>query len=263
MDARFRFGRNWQNYSRTLDSVRLDEATESIRSVLGVESLEGQKFLDVGCGSGVFSLAAHRLGADVVGFDYDLDSVITTRRLRDTHHADWPVCRGDILDAAFVASLEQSDIVYAWGVLHHTGDLWTACDHAAGLVAPGGQMIVSVYNDQGVMSHVWRWVKFLYVRVAVLRPLLLLIAFLITWGPTVAADLKNLRNPRTTWRSYGSHRGMGAWHDLIDWTGGYPFEVATPGEVREFFVRRGFYVAKESLAGGGRGCNEFLLTRSE
>lgn len=94
-------------------------------------------------------------------FDFDPDSVAaaTELRRRFAPRSDWAVEQGSILDAPFVAGLGYFDVVYSWGVLHHTGDLWRATHAAAMLVAPGGLLFVSVYNDQGSESRMWRWVK--------------------------------------------------------------------------------------------------------
>ena len=109
-------------------------------AALGTSDLAGRTFLDIGCGSGLFSLAALQLGAKVHSFDYDPDAVATTRQLRDRYapDSDWRVEQGSVLDSSLISRLGQFDIVYSWGVLHHTGALWEALDAACRLVAPGG-----------------------------------------------------------------------------------------------------------------------------
>jgi 2-polyprenyl-6-hydroxyphenyl methylase/3-demethylubiquinone-9 3-methyltransferase len=49
-------------------------------------------------------------------------------------------------------------------------------------------------------------------------------------------------------------------HDLIDWVGGWPFEVSTPEEVFNFYRRRGFQLEALKTCAGGLGCNEFVFT---
>ena len=51
-------------------------------------------------------------------------------------------------------------------------------------------------------------------------------------------------------------------HDLLDWVGGYPFEVATPEEVFAFCHDRGFELQELSTCGGGLGCNQFVFQHS-
>ena len=139
---RFEFGANWARFLTTLNDERIAEAERSLVRWLGRERLDGLTFLDAGSGSGLFSLAARRLGATVTSFDYDPQSVACTSTLRERYFAgdpDWTVQRGSVLDPAFLAGLGTFDIVYSWGVLHHTGAMWDAIANTAQRVAPGGQ----------------------------------------------------------------------------------------------------------------------------
>src|SRR5467141_2182790 len=148
---RFAFGENWARFLALLDDQRIRDAEESLRSKLGVQSLAGRSFLDVGSGSGLFSLAARRLGARVHSFDYDPQSVACTRLLRDRFFpgdADWKINQGSVLYAGYLATLGRFDVVYSWGVLHHTGAMWAALKNVTTLVAPGGLLYLAIYNDQ-------------------------------------------------------------------------------------------------------------------
>ena len=158
---RFAFGKNWLSFIETVDEARIASARDSLLAALRVPALAGRTFLDVGCGSGLFSLAASRLGARVRSFDYDRESVAATTELRRRFapDSDWAIEQGSILDPRFTADLGRFDVVYSWGVLHHTGDLWRALNATCALVAPGGMLHLSVYNDQGLASRVWRRVK--------------------------------------------------------------------------------------------------------
>jgi 2-polyprenyl-3-methyl-5-hydroxy-6-metoxy-1,4-benzoquinol methylase len=126
---RFTFGKNWQQFLRRLTEGRINDAERSLCRMLQVSDLSGKRFLDAGSGSGLFSLAARRIGALVRSFDYDPASVWCTRELRDRYYSDdpeWLVEEGSILDEAYVSSLGTYDVVYSWGVLHHTGAMWRA-----------------------------------------------------------------------------------------------------------------------------------------
>jgi 2-polyprenyl-6-hydroxyphenyl methylase/3-demethylubiquinone-9 3-methyltransferase len=261
---RFRFGKNWQHFSRSIDAQRIESAEDSLRSYLG--DLTGKTFLDIGSGSGLFSLAARRLGARVTSFDYDPDSVAATRKCRDNycpHDADWNVVgEGSVLDSAFLATLSTFDIVYSWGVLHHTGAMWAAFANVVSLVKPGGLLYISIYNQQHYFSAFNRRMKKVYVGSNVAGRAVIggsFVAFQAVKG--LVKDLALLRDPLQRYRTIKQRRGMSMFHDWIDWVGGYPFEVAKPEEVFDYFRGRGFRLLKLKTCGGGHGCNEFVFER--
>ncbi len=143
------FGANWRRYLRRLTPQRKEQARESLREFLQVEDLRGKSFLDIGCGSGLFSLCAHELGARrVFSFDLDPQSAACARELhrRAGSPATWEIAEGSVLDAAFMDSLGEWDVVYSWGVLHHTGRMWDAVAAAVARVAPGGVFYLALYN---------------------------------------------------------------------------------------------------------------------
>lgn len=265
-DLRFEFGKNWTRFLKTVDEARISEAEASLKRALHTESLSGKSFLDIGCGSGLFSLAARRLGARVHSFDYDSDSVGCTRTLRNKFmpsEEGWTIERSSALDEGYIRSLGKFDVVYSWGVLHHTGNMTKALENAAIPVRIDGQLLISIYNDQGLMSRWWTRVKIAYNRLPrALRFLLIIPSFIILWGPALFHDAIRL-HPLQTWRATRGGRGMSAWHDLIDWLGGYPFEVAKPEAIFEFYQARGFRLERLKTCAGGLGCNEFVFFREK
>jgi len=259
---RFAFGSNWRAFVELIDDTRIATATASLSGPLGTTDLSGRTFLDVGCGSGLFSLAAHRLGARVRSFDFDPESVAATAEVRDRFApgSDWIVKQGSILDERLAASLGRFDVVYSWGVLHHTGDLWRAMDSVCGLVAPQGLLYISVYNDQGYESRMWRGVKHRYNRSGpLMRKVLLAGSTAYLARRRVARRVLELGRRRPTAPALPRARGMSAKHDLVDWVGGYPFEVAKPEEVFAFLFDRGFELRHLKTCGGGLGCNEYVF----
>jgi 2-polyprenyl-6-hydroxyphenyl methylase/3-demethylubiquinone-9 3-methyltransferase len=262
---RFAFGDNWLDFLETVDETRIEHAKESLTAALGKVDLSGRTFLDVGCGSGLFSLAAHRLGAKVRSFDYDPASVAACVELRRKYapDSDWSVEQGSILDETYVRSLGVFDIVYAWGVLHHTGAMWRAIEAASSLVAPKGPLYIAIYNDQGPASRLWWLVKRRYVRSGALTRRMLVLAggTFFSFRNAVRALLRvvGLCPPRDAVLV----RGMSARHDVVDWIGGFPFEVAAPEEVFEFLRERGFELHYLRTCKGRLGCNEYVFAAPE
>jgi 2-polyprenyl-6-hydroxyphenyl methylase/3-demethylubiquinone-9 3-methyltransferase len=253
--VRFGFGENWTRFSRMLNPERVDSARASMVAMLGGGSLSGLVLLDIGCGSGLFSLCARQLGAEVVSFDYDPYSVKCTQSVRQKYSpedAKWQVAQGSILDCDFVSTLGQFDIVYSWGVLHHTGRMWEALDNAGQAVKVGGRLYISIYNDQAFISSYWLRVKRAYNQFSLLKPLI------------VAVHAPYLFLARILYRAAigkGIERGMSIWHDMLDWLGGYPFEVARPEQIFGFYRDRGFELLEMKTCGGKQGCNEFVFRR--
>lgn len=261
---RFEFGKNWSQFLAVLNEDRISHAKRSLCHMLEADDLRGRSFLDVGSGSGLFSLAARRLGARVYSFDYDPKSVACTRELKRRYFPDdpeWTVAEGSVLDGDYVGCLGRFDVVYSWGVLHHSGAMWRAMENVVPLVNDGGKLFIAIYNDMGYLSGRWRWVKKTYNERPWTKPLLLLYGLVRLWGLQTFLDLRHGR-PFATWRRYKDERGMSPWYDVVDWIGGWPYEYATPEAVFEFFRDRGFALRK-LITRQGRGCNEFVFLRGD
>lgn len=265
---RFEFGKNWSRFLTTLDDQRIAEAERAITGMLELPDLTGKRFLDIGSGSGLSSLAARRLGARVHSFDYDPHSVACTSELRRRYFPQddsWKVEEGSALDADYIRSLGEFDIVYSWGVLHHTGEMWKALENAQIPVAAGGKLLLAIYNDTGSQAARWRWIKKTYNQL----PRLMKTPFAIAVSaPEEAKSLiRSVVKGRPgeyirTWTQYKQIRGMSHWHDLIDWVGGYPYEVAKPEEIFDFYRARGFTLTKLKCGAVGLGCNEFVFQKT-
>jgi 2-polyprenyl-6-hydroxyphenyl methylase/3-demethylubiquinone-9 3-methyltransferase len=227
-EQRFAFGVNWSRFLDTITDERIKGAEKALKDMLQIVNLTEKNFLDIGSGSGLSSLAARRLGARVHSFDFDPMSVSCTKELRKRYcptDSNWIVDKGSVLDTGYLKSLGQFDIVYSWGVLHHTGAMWQALENVCSLVRPGGQLFLRLLV---ICLHL----PYLYALRLLYRIL------------TKRRELD---------------RGMSLWHDMLDWLGGYPFEVARPEEVFDFFLDRGFILTKLKTCGARHGCNEFVF----
>ena len=262
---RFGFGANWTRFLASLNDERIRKAEDSLRNMLETESLEGKSFLDIGSGSGLFSLAARRLGARVHSVDYDPQSVSCTAELRRRYFPEdpmWTIEEGSALDDSYIKSLGSFDVVYSWGVLHHTGEMWRALENARYPVKPGGRLFIAIYNDTGSQVSRWKWIKKTYNRLPeVLRPPFAALTVAPEEIKSAVRALITLRPQEYVrrWTGYDKNRGMSRWRDIIDWVGGYPYEVATPDEIFDFYRARGFILTKLKCGGVGLGCNEFVF----
>ena len=254
-EDRFPFGENWRRFLAQLDGRRIRDSEAALAGMLGTDDLAGHSFLDVGSGSGLSSLAARRLGARVRSFDADRDSVACTTELRQRYFPGdpaWIVESGSALDAGYLARLGQFNIVYSWGVLHHTGDLWRALETVLRPVAPGGLLFIAIYRDQGWISRYWEGVKRLYNRGALARALIVSTHAPYLFGARwLVRTLSGRARPE---------RGMSLWHDMLDWLGGWPFETASSDAVIAFVNQRGFRLLRDNPA-RRHGCNEFVFRR--
>ena len=262
VSLRYDFGKNWQEFvDRRLGEEAIRQSQDRIAEFLRAPSLQGLSFLDIGCGSGVHSLAAHRLGASVTSFDYDPLSVRTTEQVRryGGEPENWRVMRGSVLDIAFMRDIPPADIVYSWGVLHHTGDMWNAIRNAAIPLKPDGALYIALYSSEIYVdppAEYWLEVKRKYNAQGPIG------RRLTEWWHVfrfhLMPALKAGRNPLQVIRDYGD-RGMALMTDVRDWLGGYPMDFAGLRETCDF-CRNELGLDLVNVR-AGEGCTEFLFCR--
>ncbi|MBZ5669420.1 MAG: class I SAM-dependent methyltransferase [Acidobacteriia bacterium] len=232
----FSFGANWRRFQSRITEERVKNAARSLTDFLELENFEGRSFLDVGCGSGLFSLAASSLGAKrVISFDRDPLSIECCRRLRRRVNdpPNWEIHQGSILDPDFTSGLGSFDIVYAWGTLQHTGKMWEALKRSAALVKPGGYLYIAVYNQVDGWLGSKFWLKFKRAYNALPRPGQLLVD-MAAIPIYFAARSLHAKSLVPDVQNYESSRGMYWRTDLTDWLGGLPYECATVEQVFRF-----------------------------
>ena len=262
-EVRYRFGKNWAEFiAKNFNDAIVEESRAHLARFLRVSTLETLTFLDIGCGSGLHSLAAHRMGAArIISFDYDGESVETTERVRDYagNPSTWTVMQGSVLDRQLMERLPPADIVYSWGVLHHTGAMWSAVRNASIPMKSDGTFYISLYSSDNYVDpppEYWIKVKQKYNAAGPIRKRLKEWQYAMRFS--VLPELKAGRNPLGIIRRYGS-RGMKYWTDVKDWLGGYPIEFASFRETRDFGERElGLHLVNVST---GEGCTEYLFCR--
>jgi 2-polyprenyl-6-hydroxyphenyl methylase/3-demethylubiquinone-9 3-methyltransferase len=261
-DSHFAFGKNWASFAPLIDAAAITEAQKGLLKLIPGEGFAGRSFLDIGCGSGLHALAAARLGvARILGLDIDADSVATTRGLLASHRLEIPWQAEQIsvfdLDPARQGTF---DIVYSWGVLHHTGDMWEAIRKASALVAPGGLFAFALYRTTS-MDGFWKLEKRWYARASGPAQRLARAAYIAAYRLAHAAGRKG--RFRDFVANYRSARGMDFLHDVHDWLGGYPYETALAPEVERQMKALGFrpervFAQPKTRGLLGTACDEYV-----
>lgn len=253
---RFSFSKNWEAYAKTsLTRERMDQSRNAFRELVAGIDLRNKRFIDVGYGQGLSLIAAAEMGARVLGIDVDGNSVEVLRMVqRFSGYPDFIEARTvSILDERFVDEhRERYDVVHAWGVLHHTGDMMKAIKNACALVAEGGYLICAIYNRHW-SSPIWKAIKWSYNILPVpLQRFMIALFYPIIY---VAKSFVTRENPKEM------DRGMAFLHNVVDWIGGYPYEYAGIEEIQDIISKLGFTCLRTRAAQVPTGCNEYVFRR--
>lgn len=263
----FSFGANWKEYLNTLTEEKISQAKTSLINFFGgIKNIKGKTFIDIGCGSGLFSLSASLLGASkIVSIDIDDSSLWCAKYLKSKYNpkAHWTIKKGSAVNKKFIKNLGKFDIVYSWGVLHHTGDMYNAITNVSSLVKTHGSFYLAIYNDfkfniYGGSSLFWLKVKKLYNNSSPIIKKIITFSF-ISYQFVSLIFIQRI-NPFVFIRNYKKDRGMNWYHDTIDWLGGYPYEYAGPDDIINFMAKSGF-LCKNLIFRNGTGCNEYLFVK--
>lgn len=254
----FSFGKNWMSFVKSVDETSIERAKKDIIEWLGTENVIGKRVIDIGSGSGIHSLCFNRIGAgDLFSFDYDIMSVEATKYLKSRFavQGKWHVEQGSILDEAYLSKLGKYDIVYSWGVLHHTGNMWEAIRNAGTLVKSGGLFYISIYA-KGPNYEKHLDLKRRYNGYGWFGRTLMIWGFI--WRNKIFPRIKKRKNP-FRWNKK-KERGMNVYHDVVDWLGGYPYEVASEEEITGFLKKNDFELRKKLIRMEG-GCHCLLYEK--
>ncbi len=264
VSSHYEFGANWRDYAAKIDSRAIEEAREGLLKLIAQEDIRDRSFMDIGSGSGLHSLAALQLGAkSVTAVDIDPDSVETTRA---TLKRFWTGDNADVHLASVLApetrDLGTFDIVYSWGVLHHTGAMWRAIELAADHVKPGGQFVLAIYRKTP-LCWAWKIEKRIFTNANSTVRSLIRTPFIFAFRLGL---LLTGRSPKKYEENYNQLRGMNFLNDIDDWLGGYPYESATEDEIIDFLKPKGFSPElvkplHPKLGLFGTGCSEFRFRR--
>lgn len=252
----FNFGINWKNYSdNALDESKINDAQESLDKLIGTDKIKTKSFLDIGSGSGIFAIAASKAGAkNVLGIDISQESVKTSQsnKQRFLPQSNIEFLHKSIFDEN-INELGRFDIVYSWGVLHHTGDMYKAIDIASTLVDSRGLLVLAIYNKHW-SSPLWTCIKRFYN----LSPALIQRLMVYFFGAVIASAklLVTGKNPFKKKR-----RGMSFFYDIVDWLGGYPYQYAHQSQINDFVQAKGFKLIKTTSPAVPTGCNEFIFQK--
>lgn len=265
-ESHFAFGKNWLDYAEKIDEEKIAQAVQDLQKLNAGNTFKGKSFLDIGCGSGLHALAAIRLGVKTVTcIDIDPNSIEATRKtlLKFSPSTPANIYIASIFDMKPELN-GQFDVVYSWGVLHHTGDMYRALEVTSKLVNPSGIFIVALYKKT-LFCGVWNKIKKWYACTTSKNQRL---ARNIRTCIQKTAYFIEGKNFKEYVANYGQWRGMNFENDLHDWMGGYPYESISPAECSDLFMKLGFKLERSFISRSrgfgvlGTTCDEYIFKKN-
>ncbi len=258
----FKFGENWRSFSKLIDKDRLNYSIKSIKKLTNKKSLKNLSFLDIGCGSGLSSLAAIKLNCrELYAIDRDESSVETTKKVL------WNFQKKKVkIEKLSVFDLDEKnkfDIVFSWGVLHHTGNMKKAIKKSTKMVSKGGLLIISLYKKTFLCSF-WKIEKIIYKSSPVFIQKIIKLVFMCFFSLGLLLTKRNLSSYKL---DYKNKRGMSFSHDVHDWLGGYPYESISVEDTIKILKSHNFklvrcFQVKKRIGFFGTGCDEYVFIKS-
>jgi len=266
-ETRFKFGENWSNYSSSVNLEKIELAKKDIIRLVG--DVSNKSVIDIGCGSGIHTVAFIQLGVkSIVSFDYDLKSVETTKKLVKKFcykKSKYKVFQADILNIDSLSGLNKRkfDIVYSWGVLHHTGSMFEAIISTTKFLKDNGILVLGLYVKTKLCNF-WYYEKKIFNKYKFLQPLIKLpfLFFLI-----IGLSLKKRSSPYKIIHDYKKQRGMSIIFDVNDWLGGFPYESIDDNSLLNFLKLKGFKIVRKFNTNSrigffGAACGEWVLKKN-
>ena len=125
-----------------------DDSGRPFSLFVDFDSLEGKDVLEVGCGSGIAVQMFAEAGADVTAVDLTPWAVRTTRARLEAFGLGGEVSEADAEDLPFKS--DSFDLVFSWGVIHHSSDMDRALAELVRVARPGAQVVLMVYNRRSL-----------------------------------------------------------------------------------------------------------------
>lgn len=270
IDTHFEFGQNWSEYSSLISEERINNAEKSLETLIGSKFIKGNSFLDIGCGSGLFALAALNLGASkVLCTDIDPLSVRTAQNTLERFSKS-PSFESKVISVFDLSpdALGLFDVVYSWGVLHHTGSMYEAIESASRMTARDGVFVIALYRKTPFCG-MWKVIKRFYTASPKFLQKIVFYFYAIL---SITSKLLCGINVISYIKDYKKKRGMSFSHDIHDWLGGYPYESISPEECKGFLEQIGFKLISQNTYTPktifrtlvqimGSGCDEYVFRK--
>src|SRR5256714_1854469 len=133
-----------REYFDAIEAYRYEVYAPWMKAALGFDHYRGKRLLEIGCGTGTDLLQFARGGAEVTGVDLTPRSIEIARQRFAVYGCAATFAIGDAEQLAFPD--ERFDVVYAFGVLHHTPDTERAIAEVHRVLKGGGRAVVMLYH---------------------------------------------------------------------------------------------------------------------
>lgn len=156
------YGLGSKEFFQAAVEERYENDAPWIKRLIDSIPVKGKKVLEVGCGMGVDLLEFAKNGARVTGIDLVDNHLKLASRLFALNKLEAKLLNADAEDLPFPP--EAFDIVYSFGVLHHTPNTQKAIDEVQRVLRPNGTAIVGLYHKNS-----WHYLVNLVFRKGILH----------------------------------------------------------------------------------------------